>query len=174
MHETPQQYTERILTYQRGSVPLDVLESTPRKLAKLLRAVPKRKLAKRPAPDRWSVAEILAHLADSELVFGFRLRLTIGSNGTPIQAFDQDVWSEFSRYPTQNPGESFDAYRVLRKRNIALLRTIPKELWENFGMHTERGKETVTRMTEMMAGHDINHATQIEAMLKRGQSRGRE
>ena len=165
MNETPQEYTERILGYQQGSVPLKLLAATPRRLAKLLKGVPKKKLTKRPEPDRWSVAEILAHMADAELVMGFRMRLTLGSNGTTIQAFDQNAWSEYSRYRLQDPRVSFEGFQILRDRNVRLLRLIPREMWDFFGMHTERGKETVTRMTEMMAGHDINHVSQVERIL---------
>lgn len=166
MNETPQQYTERLLGLLKGKDPLEILASTPRRLARLLRGVPKKKLSKRPAPDRWSVTEILAHLADAEMVISFRLRLILGSNGVTIQAFDQDAWAGFSQYPKQDPAVSFEAFRVLRDRNAKLLKMIPREMWENYGMHTERGKETVTRVIQMTAGHDINHLGQIESILQ--------
>ncbi len=172
MSETPQQYTERILGHVRGKSAVKILAATPLRLSKLLRGVPRKKLSARPAPDRWSVTEILAHLADAEMVTGFRVRLILGSSGITIQAFDQDVWANFSRYRKQDPGESLSAFEAVRRRNIALLKSIPKEMWDNFGMHTERGKETVTRISEMMAGHDINHLTQIEQILRPRRVRG--
>lgn len=165
MQETPQEYTARILSYQRGKKPLKVLTATPRALSSLLKKVPKARLAKRPAPEHWSVKEILAHLADSEMVFGFRLRLILGSNETPIQAFDQDVWAGYSNYAKQDIGLSLEAYTVNRERNLRLLKSLPAEMWEYWGMHSERGKETVTRVTEMMAGHDINHLDQVRRIL---------
>jgi hypothetical protein len=61
---------------------------------------------------------------------------------------------------------SLEAYRVTRERTLRLLKSIPRGMWANFGMHSERGKETVTRVTEMMAGHDINHLEQIRRILK--------
>jgi hypothetical protein len=166
MQETPQQYIERILGHLKGAAPATVLSATPGKLKKLLRGVPRRKLTKRPEPGRWSAAEILAHLADTELVSGFRMRLILGKSGTPIQAFDQDAWSGSLQYAKQDPVLSMEAFRVQRERNIRMLRLIPSGMWENFGMHEERGKETITRITEMMAGHDINHLKQIEQMLR--------
>jgi hypothetical protein len=165
MQETPQQYTERMLSYLQGVEPMKVLASSPGKLSKLLKGVARRKLSKRPEPDKWSVTEILAHLADTEMVVGFRMRLILGASGTTVQAFDQDVWSGFSQYRKQDPKLSFEAYRIQRERNIRLLRSIPKEMWDNYGMHTERGKETITRLTEMVAGHDINHLRQIDRIL---------
>ncbi len=168
MHETPEQYTERILRYQQGQKPLAVMAATPRKLLLLLKGKRRAALTKRAEPDKWSVGEVLAHLADAELAFSWRIRLMLGANGTTVQAYDQDVWCAFSSYPKHDPKMSLDAFRILRERNVHLLRLIPKEMWKNYGMHEERGKETVARLTEMMAGHDINHVRQLEGMLKSG------
>jgi hypothetical protein len=166
MHETPQQYTKRILNYQRGKDPLSVLSSTPKKIAGLLHGVARKRLVTRPAPGKWSAAEILAHLADSELVVGFRIRLILGANRTPIQAFDQDAWADFSRYGKQDPYLSLEAFRVQRERNVRLLKSLPKKIWGHYGIHSERGKETVQRVAEMTAGHDINHLRQVERIAR--------
>ena len=84
MNETPQQYTQRVLGYMVGKQPLGVQAATAKKLARLIKGVPTARLRKRPAPGKWSVAEILAHLADAEIVGGFRMRLILGAPGTPI------------------------------------------------------------------------------------------
>ncbi len=165
MKETAGQYTKRILAYQRGREPLQILSSTPNKIARILKGVTKKQLVRRPAPKSWSIAEILAHLADGELVVGFRMRLVLGSNGTTIQAYDQDVWANFSRYARQDPRLSFEAFKSQREHNVQLLRRIPRKMWKYYGMHSERGKETIRRMTEMMAGHDINHLAQIRRIV---------
>ena len=167
MQETPQQYTARILGYQEGKKPLKILRETPKKIQLLIQSVPKKKLMTRPEPAKWSVAEILAHLTDTELVSGFRIRMTLGLNGTPIQGFDQNVWAEKFTYGKRDPGKSLEIFRVLRENNLLLLKSIPKAMWENYGIHSERGVETVTRITEMVAGHDINHTTQIERIVKK-------
>ena len=167
MQESPQQYMARILGYQQGKKPLAVLSGTTGKIEKLIKKAPSAKMKKRTDPTKWSVGEVLAHLADSELVLSFRIRLVLGSNGTPIQAFDQDVWANYSHYRKMDPKESFERFKVLRASNVKLLKTISKEMWDNYGMHSERGKESVVRMTEMLAGHDINHLRQLEKMLKR-------
>jgi hypothetical protein len=166
MQETPQQYTQRVLGYIDGKKPLDILGTTPRKVAALIKGVTKKKLATRPAPDKWSVTEILAHLADVEIVQGVRLRLILESSGVPIQGFDQEVWARYSDYAKHDTALSFEAYKVNRERTVRLLKGLPRGMWENYGMHSERGKETVTRVTEMMAGHDINHLEQIRRILK--------
>ncbi len=166
MHETPQQYTDRILGYQQGQDPLSIMTSTSKRLVRLLKGKSRAAMNKRPAPDKWSIGQILAHLADAEIVFSWRIRLTLGANGTLVQAYDQDVWAAYSNYPKHDPMLSLDAYRIQRERNIQLLKLIPKDMWENFGMHEERGRESVTRLMEMMAGHDINHVRQVEEIVK--------
>ena len=166
MKETPHEYTQRVLGLLKGKKPLEVLTATPRQVAALLKGVTKSRLGKRPAPGKWSVTEILAHMADTEIVQGFRLRLIMGSNGTPVQGFDQDAWATYSEYAQHDPALSLEAFRVVRERTVRLLKSVPRSLWDNYGMHSERGKETVARVTEMMAGHDINHAAQIRQILK--------
>src|ERR1700716_2274936 len=91
MKETPQEYIKRILGNAEGLDPLKVEAGTPKKLERLIEGVPAAKLRKRPAPGKWSVAEILAHLADSEMVRGWRMRQILGAPRTPIQDFHQDA-----------------------------------------------------------------------------------
>jgi hypothetical protein len=168
MPETPQQYTRRILGNIEGRKPLEILAATPRQIARLIKGVSRKSLSRRPAPHTWSVTEILAHLADSELVVGFRIRLALGASGTPIQAFDQDAWANFSGYLEHDPALSLEALRTSRERTLHLLRSLPRTSWGLYGMHSERGKETVTRMVEMLAGHDVNHLKQIKERLSKG------
>jgi len=168
MQETAQEYTKRILGYVEGRKVMDVLASTPREVQKLVTGMETKRLDARPAPGKWSVTEILAHLADVEIVQSFRARLILGSPGVAIQGFDQDAWARYSDYGKQDPARSLDAWRVSRERTVRLLKSITPKLWKNYGMHTERGKETVLRVVEMMAGHDLNHLRQIRAALQGG------
>jgi len=91
MNETPQQYTQRIMAHAEGKQPMAVQAATAKKLERAIKGVSAGKLRKRPAPDKWSVSEIAAHLADAEVAIGWRLRLILGAPGTPIAAFDQDA-----------------------------------------------------------------------------------
>ena len=165
MKETPQEYTARILGYLEGREPVALLASSPKTIAGLVKGAAKKKMAVRPQPDKWSVTEILAHLADVELVQGFRMRLILGAEGIAIQGFDQDAWADYSDYAQHDPELSLEAYLVTRERNVRLLRSLSPEMLQRYGMHSERGRETVLRVAEMMAGHDINHMRQIEAIL---------
>jgi len=123
-------------------------------------------LRERPEPDRWSVSEILAHLADGEIVGGFRMRFILGSPGASILGFDQDQWVVTGHYDERDPRKSLEQFRVLREVNLALLDSLEPEQWQNFGIHSERGQESIADIVRMFAGHDINHLKQIEKLLQ--------
>ena len=165
LNETPYQYTQRVLGYVGTKQPLAVQAATPRKLARLIKGVPASKLHKRPAPDKWSVAEILAHLADAEIVGGFRMRLILGAPGTPIAAFDQDSWVTSGHYAERDPRKTLEQFRVVREANIALLKSLSPDQWKHYGMHSERGQESIAHIVKMFAGHDINHLQQVARLL---------
>ena len=165
MKETIQQYVQRITGYMEGKQPLAVQAATPKKLQRLIKGVPTNKLRKRPAPDKWSVSEIVAHLADAEIVGGFRMRLIRGAPGTPIAAFDQDSWVTSGHYDKRDPAKSIELHRVLRKANLALLKSLTPEQWKQYGQHAERGQESIEQIVRMVAGHDINHTQQMERAL---------
>lgn len=167
MKETPQQYTQRVVGYTEGKQPLAVQTATPKKLERLIKGVPTSKLRKRPAPDKWSVGEILAHLADAEMVGGFRMRLILGAPGTPVAAFDQDSWVTSGHYEKRDPRKSVEQFRVIREANLALLRSLTPEQWKHYGMHSERGQETIEHVVRMFAGHDMNHLQQIQRILSK-------
>jgi hypothetical protein len=165
MKETVQQYIQRISGYAEGKQPLAVQGATAKKLERLIKGVSTAKLRKRPAPDKWSVSEILAHLADAETVASFRMRLILGAPGTPIAAFDQDAWVTSGHYDKRDPRKSLELFRALREANLALLKSLTPEQWKDYGMHVERGQETIEHIVRMFAGHDINHLQQAERIL---------
>jgi hypothetical protein len=166
MKETVQQYIRRMLGYVEGRNPLEVQQATPGRLARLIRGRSRAQLSRRPAPGKWSVAEILAHLAESEMVGGYRMRMILSAGGTPIQAFDQDKWAKVGNYARRDPKQSLELFSALRRSNLLLLRSLKPRQWRMYGMHAERGKETVARVATMFAGHDINHTRQIEKILR--------
>jgi hypothetical protein len=105
-------------------------------------------------------------LADTELAGGWRMRMILSQNGVPLQAFDQDAWANTFNYLQRDSKASLETFRILRENNLALLKSVPKTLWENYGMHQERGKESVAHIVRMFAGHDLNHLEQIEKIVK--------
>jgi len=165
VQETPQQYTQRILSYSEGGDALQLLESAPQKLASLLAGKNKEQISRRSAPEKWSAVEIAAHLSDTEIAVAWRIRQILGTNGIAVQAFDQDAWANTFDYAHRDPSVSIELFRVLRAANVALLKSVPKKLWENHGVHQERGNESIAHMARLMAGHDLNHLRQIEAIV---------
>ncbi len=166
MQETPQQYTQRMLSYSEGKEPLRLQQAAPGKLASLIKGKTRKQLTRRPSPDKWSIAEIMAHLADSEIAIGWRLRQILSTNSIPLQAYDQDLWATTFDYGRRDPKQSLESYRVLREANVALLKAAPRRLWDNYGVHQERGNESIAHMVRMIAGHDLNHLQQVERILK--------
>lgn len=165
MPETIRQYTQRIMANSQGVDPIKVQSATPRKLARLIKGISPAKLRKRPAPEKWSVAEILAHLADVEIVIGWRMRFILGNPGTPVQAYDQNAWVIAGHYEKRDPKKSIGLQRTVREANLELLKSLSHEQWKHFGQHAERGQESIEHIVRMVAGHDINHIRQIERIL---------
>lgn len=166
MQETAQQYIHRILGYVEGQDPLKVQRTTAAKLRKAIHGLTPAQLKWRPEPGKWSIAEIVAHLADAEIVGSWRMRSIIGEDGITIQPFDQDAWASVFNYQKRNTKGSLETFRVLRESNLAMLEEIPPEIWDHHGMHLERGKETVVHVVRMFAGHDTNHLLQVERLVK--------
>jgi hypothetical protein len=165
MNETAQQYIQRITAHVEGKQPVAVQAATAKKLERLIKGVPTSRLRKRPAADKWSASEIVAHLGDAEIVIGFRMRLILGAPGTPIAAFDQDSWATSGHYEKRDPRKSVEQFSVVREANLALLKSLTPEQWKQYGMHSERGQETIEHIVRMTAGHDMNHLQQLERIL---------
>ena len=167
MQETAEEYRARMLGNTEGKNPVTLLANAPKRLEKLLKGVSPAKLRKRPAPGKWSVSEIVAHMADADLVVAFRIRLVLGAPGIQVQAFDQDTWVTALHYDKRDTKKSFEQFRAVREATVALLKSLDPEQWKLSGIHTERGEESVETIVRMAAGHDINHIRQVEQILKR-------
>lgn len=165
MAETAEQYKAKIYGFLAGRDPVKLQAAAPAKLAKLLKRVNPMRARKRPAPGKWSIAEIVAHLADTEVAMGWRVRMVLGQPGEPIQPFDQDSWAAAMRYEKRDLGKSLEQYRALREANVALLKSLTPDDWKKSAVHPERGEQTVRTIVEMTAGHDLNHFAQIERIL---------
>jgi len=166
MPETAEQYIHRILGYVEGQDALKVQRATAGKLKKAITGLTPTQLRWRSEPGKWSIAEIIAHLADAEIVASWRMRSVIGENGITIQPFDQDAWASVFQYRDRDAKLSLEVFRTLRENNLAMLKEIPRETWENYGMHLERGKESIAHLARMFAGHDTNHVLQVERIAK--------
>jgi uncharacterized damage-inducible protein DinB len=165
MQETPQQYTARILGFAEGRDALQVLSSTAGRLRTLVDSTPPAKWTVKPAPNRWSAREILAHLADVEIVIGWRFRAMLAVDGVTIQAYDQDLWADAFKYAEVDRSEALATFSAGRASLISLLKRVDHSRYAHAGMHEERGRESVPHLMRMMAGHDLNHLGQIERLV---------
>ena len=159
-------YVKRIISNVIGKDPMKVLERTPRRLRKLVKGLKKKQLRYQPAPGKWAITQIITHMADTELVLAFRLRMSLAQSGSPLLAMDQDKWATGLNYEKADVDEQIDLFSAVRRQHLAIWNSLKEEDWLKYGMHEERGKETVERITQHYAGHDINHLNQIEAIRK--------
>lgn len=127
------------------------------RLDRLIKGMSTAELRRRPTPEKWSVNEILAHLADAEIVTGFRTRFILGAPGSPVVAYDQDQWVISGHYDRRSLQNSLELFRVLRQANLALLEFLTPEQRTRYGIHSERGQESINQIERMFAGHDLNH-----------------
>ncbi|HEX7002480.1 MAG TPA: DinB family protein [Trueperaceae bacterium] len=139
--------------------PIDVLRATPSRLKEYAETASPVELETPYAPGKWTPAEVLSHLADVEIVMGFRLRQLAAVPGVELQPFDQNAWSP--RYQRLDPALAVEAFAALRAWNLALIAGFSLEDWLAEAYHPERGFESADLMVRMMAGHDINHLSQL-------------
>jgi uncharacterized damage-inducible protein DinB len=151
-------------SYLDGQDPVPVLFATPLHLRRVLAPFSVEQVDQRPAPEKWSIREIVAHLADVELVFAFRLRQTLATPPDQphaiIQPFDQEAWVQ--RYVAYNLVGALDLFQSAREWNLHFISTATEADRCRLTTHPERGTMTFWTIVETMAGHDIDHIQQVE------------
>ena len=138
---------------------IEVLQATPASLAEWFELLPTGEIDQPYAPGKWSGRQVLAHLADVELLLSFRLRQLVAVPGVEIQPMDPDSWAKF--YHRLEPSLALEAFRATRAWNLAFFASLSLEDWLAEAFHSERGFESVDLMVKTMAGHDINHLLQL-------------
>jgi len=140
--------------------PQHVIADTPARLRELLDSLGDERANQAPAPGKWSVREILCHLADCEIVFAYRLRQTLAQPHHVIQPFDQDIWAD--NYAAYDAHSALGVFTAVRNFNVRLVASLPEEALSKPAMHPERGDLTFGTILATMGGHDLNHLAQIE------------
>ena len=158
-------YVRALLDVLGTREPLDVLPELMPWLDRRLQGMPEARLRRPEAPGKWSVAAIVQHLADSELILAVRGRLILSEDRPPIQGFDQDLWAERFRYDEAPIQIALAQLRGLRGANLELWRRLgPADLAREM-IHSERGPESLGHLLKLMAAHDLVHRRQIERVL---------
>ena len=150
--------------FLEGADPLVLMTATPKRLQALVKELTPAQLKKRVNPDKWSIHEILEHLADCELMFASRCRLIAFEDHPHLAPFDQDRWAVGKAREKESAADALDRFNALRKTQILLFRSSPAELFARTGMHPERGEVSMQITFETCAGHDVNHLRQIEGL----------
>jgi len=117
------------------------------------------------APGKWSVLEVIHHLADTELVYAWRTRQILTQDGPPIQAYDQDAWARVLGYNAGELAVALGQLRGMRTANLRLWRSLTPAQLARVGLHSERGPESLDLVIRMMGGHDLVHRRQIDRVL---------
>lgn len=158
-------YVRALLDLLGPREPLEVLPELLPWLESRLRGVPADALRRPEGPGKWSVVEVLQHLADTEMVYGVRGRLVLSEDRPPIQGFDQDRWASLFRYADADPGQALAQLAALRAGNLVVWRSLAPAELARVGLHSERGPESLALMLRLMAAHDLVHRRQIERIL---------
>jgi hypothetical protein len=142
--------------------PLKVVATTARHLEQLSVALGPARIEESPAPGKWSPLEILCHLADCEIAFSYRIRQALAEDHHVIQPFDQELWAK--NYAGYDAQAAMMTFSCVRQWNLMLLRSIPSQAMSKPLLHPERGEMTFREFIETIAGHDLNHLMQLEAI----------
>lgn len=142
---------------------LEALSEAGKRIPAIAQALGPEGLKRSYAPGKWTAAQVLAHLADSEMAFGFRVRQVVAEPKLVIQPFDQDLWA--AQYAHLDGLQAAHTFQALRAWNLSLIRLLSKEDLNRTATHPERGPETAETLIRIMAGHTLHHQAQLESML---------
>jgi hypothetical protein len=144
--------------------PLAVIAATAAELARLIDTIGPDRAIEAPAPGKWSARDIVCHMADTEIVFAFRLRQALAEDHHVVQPFDQDSWAKC--YAKFDVGAALGVFSSVREWNLTLIRAAGPDAYSKPLTHPERGTMTFQTLVETMGGHDGNHVKQLEAIAR--------
>lgn len=114
------------------------------------------------APGKWSIRQIVAHLADAEMVGAHRFRQVIAEDGPTLIAYNQDAWVQNLDYGRRKPKQSLETFRRVRAENYELLKGLAEEAFDRAGNHSENGRVTLRQLLDDYSGHAESHARQLQ------------
>jgi hypothetical protein len=144
---------------------LDAAESSPKQIAAAVSGLPENILRYKPSPDKWCILEVLGHLADGEIIYGYRLRQMLADTKPVIAPLDQDARTRNLNYLQSPSSELMAFYGLARYHNLRLLRSLKLADLSKSAFHPEMQKDmTVADLVERIAGHGAGHLQQIEKL----------
>jgi DinB superfamily len=159
--EQAREYTVAVLDLLGSKDPMNVLGGTPEAVRNAVSGLTEHELSQPEAPDKWSIRHVVRHLADSDLVWGYRVRMVLAQDRPTLTGYDQDRWAERLRYDQASVAMALEEFSVLRRSNLRLIADASSGDLERVGVHAERGEESVAHMIRLYAGHDLLHLAQL-------------
>jgi hypothetical protein len=154
-------YVASLLQALGSRDPLEVLAETPRTLRAAVAGLTRQQDAIPERPGKWSVRQVVQHLADSDLVGAFRFRMVLAHDAPELPGYDQDVWAHRLAYQDSDVLSALQEFSTLRSATVRLLRRATPEDMRRVMRHAERGDESLSHMIRTYAGHDVAHLRQI-------------
>jgi hypothetical protein len=154
-------YVAAILDALGSRDPLELLAETPVVLRTAVAGLTPEQDGTPERPGKWSVRQVVQHLADSDLVGGFRFRMVLAHESPELPGYDQDLWAERLAYKDSDLATALDDFELLRQLNLRVLRRATPEDMKRVMRHAERGDEPLGYMIKLYAGHDVVHLRQI-------------
>lgn len=145
--------------------PLVVLAETPDFILGLVEELDEEQFHVPEAEGKWSLAQVFAHLADTEIAFGWRARLVLTQESAPLHGFDEGAWMTRFDGANADPEQALDTFLTLRDWNMRVWQSATAADLSRTGMHSERGPESFDTLRRMVAGHDLRHRRQVERIV---------
>lgn len=155
-------YAESLFAALGDRDPLAVMRETPARLRELTTSVDDATLRRPEREGKWSMLQVAQHLADAELVVGWRYRSIAAQDGAPITSYDESSWVQSLWRGDEKLEDVLAQFAAIRAANVRLFERLNDEQWEHAGIHSERGKESVRYMYRLTGGHDVVHLRQVE------------
>ena len=154
----------KIMDSEQRRVLIDKYAAGYDEIVRALDGFPADSLTEHPISGKWSAAEIVHHLADSEMTSALRLRRLLVEEKPVIQGYDQDQYATVFKYNDREIAPALDAFRGARATTVQVLERMIETDWQREGTHTESGKYTAEDWLEIYAEHAHGHADQIRRL----------
>jgi uncharacterized damage-inducible protein DinB len=156
-----ERYISRLLELLGDRDPIEVQKELAPRLRELVEGLDGSALRQPEAPGQWSILEVLGHLADTEVVYRYRMRMSVAQPGSAIPNYDQDLWAAGLRYNDASLEDALEQIDAWRTANLDWLSGLSDEEMSRAGIHEERGEESVDQIVRLLAAHDLVHRNQI-------------
>jgi uncharacterized damage-inducible protein DinB len=159
-------YTAALLELLGDREPLAIWRELPDAIDRLTEGMTPEEAATPEREGKWCVAQVVGHLVDSEVVYAYRIRRIVAEDSPVILGYDQDRWASRLGYRDEPLAALREELRILRRRNLRFIERLDDNELDRYGVHNERGNESVRHLVRLLAAHDLVHRNQIQRIRK--------